>query len=139
MSLVVHANVPSLEKIRGKNALANAVAIEAGGLIFFSGLSGYMGQPGDAELSFAEQARNSLRKNLTALAEVGYGADHVIKVTAHLKNPSDFREWNAIFKEFFAPPMPCRTSVCAPIDGLVEVEIIAATEPRREQTDARPD
>ena len=52
-------------------------------------------------------------------------------------NASDFSmkdsaAWNEEYLEVFEAPYPCRTTVTAPpVFGLIEVELIAALEPRR--------
>jgi enamine deaminase RidA (YjgF/YER057c/UK114 family) len=127
----VHESLPSLKALHQKYAVSNSVAIEAGGLIFMSGMSGNLGNAEDEGRPFRDQALNALRKVTGALEEIGYSADHVIKVNAYLRNPSDFAVWNEVYKGFFKQPLPCRTTIGSPlVIGDIEIEAVAAQEPR---------
>ncbi len=129
----VHASTPRLEAAMARFGLKNSTAIQVGDLIMFSGMTGLdleTGQP--IEGGTAAQARHTLGVFDDILHDLGLSLDHVVKVNAHLVNLEDFGAWNDVFLDVFDPPYPCRTTVGAPlIIGLIEIEITAATEPRR--------
>jgi len=62
-----------------------------------------------------------------ALAQVGLDLSHVVKVTAHLADLSDFAAYNAVYERLFPAPYPVRTTVGSQLHGiLVEIDVVAA-------------
>ena len=56
----------------------------------------------------------------------------MIQVTAQLADVGDFSAWYEVFLDMFDAPYPCRTTVGAPlVAGDIEIEIVAASSPRR--------
>ena len=131
--ITVHTSTPRIEAAMARYNIKNSTAIQVGDLIMFSGLTGLdleTGQP--IEGGTAEQARHTLGIFADILDDLDLTLDHVVKVNAHLTNLEDFAAWNEVFLDVFDPPYPCRTTVGAPlIVGLIEIEITAATQPRR--------
>ena len=80
-----------------------------------------------------EQTRQTLR-NLGAILEAaGCTFADVVKVTAHLADLADFREYDAAYREFFEAPYPVRTTVGSQLAGIrVEIDLVAAL-PQREE------
>ena len=72
------------------------------------------------------QARQALENVRHVLAAGGASMDDVVKVTVYLADISYFAEFNEVYKTFFAPPFPTRTTVSCALRGiLVEVDAIA--------------
>jgi 2-iminobutanoate/2-iminopropanoate deaminase len=60
------------------------------------------------------------------LAEAGAKKTDIVKCTAYLSNLEDFPGYHRTFQEFFAGgPLPCRTTVGAPLLRGIKVEIDA--------------
>ena len=56
----------------------------------------------------------------------GAGMEDVVSVTVYLADISYFAEFNEIYKRYFTPPFPTRTTVSCSLRGiLVEVNAIA--------------
>lgn len=131
--ITVHASTPRLESAMAKYGIRNSTAIQVGDLIVFSGLTGLdleTGKPVEGDT--AAQARHTLEIFRQILEDLGLTLDHVIKVNAHLVDLDAFGAWNEVFLDVFDAPYPCRTTVGAPlVVGLIEIEITAATQPRR--------
>jgi 2-iminobutanoate/2-iminopropanoate deaminase len=75
----------------------------------------------------AEQTRRALENLRACVAAAGCGLEDVLKVGAFLADLGDFDGYNAVYREFFQPPYPARTTVGAALPGgiLVELEAVA--------------
>ena len=129
---IVHSS-PSVEAAMQHFNVKNTTAIQVGDLYFFSGLSAI--DLVSLEVSRADvrtQARLALENFNAILDDLNLSLDHVIKVNAQLSDVGEFAAWNEVFLDMFDAPYPCRTTVGAPlVAGDVEIEIVAATSPRR--------
>jgi len=105
------------------------LGIKAGNLIFISG------QVMDPEAEgVKEQTLTALGKIKNILEVAGARVSDIVKTTIYLKNMSDFKEVNIIYKEFFIQngvqeKFPARTTVeaaCPLPGGLIEIDAIAA-------------
>ena len=77
------------------------------------------------------QARKAFENMRTVLEEVGLTTDSVLKTTVFLTDLNNFAAVNQIYGEFFGPNYPARSCVEVsrlPMNGLVEIEAIAAVE-----------
>ena len=129
---IVHSS-PSVEAAMQKFNVKNATAIQVGDLYFFSGLTAI--DLVSLEISLADvrtQARLTLENFDAILDDLNLSLDHVIKVNAQLSDVGEFAAWNEVFLDMFDAPYPCRTTVGAPlVAGDIEIEIVAASSPRR--------
>lgn len=75
-----------------------------------------------------EQTRQTLKNLQAILSERGAVFADVVKVTAHLQDVNrDFKEYDAIYREFFVAPFPVRTTVGSDlINILVEIDLVVA-------------
>ena len=128
----VHSS-PSVEAAMQHFNVKNATAIQVGDLYFFSGLTAI--DLVSLEISLADvrtQARLTLENFNAILDDLNLSLDHVIKVNAQLSDVGEFAAWNEVFLDMFDAPYPCRTTVGAPlVAGDIEIEIVAASSPRR--------
>jgi len=129
---IVHSS-PSVEAAMQHFNVKNATAIQVGDLYFFSGLTAI--DLVSLEVSRADvrtQARLTLENFNAILDDLDLSLDHVIKVNAQLSDVGEFTAWNEVFLDMFDAPYPCRTTVGAPlVAGDIEIEIVAASSPRR--------
>lgn len=129
---IVHSS-PSVEAAMQHFNVKNATAIQVGDLYFFSGLTAI--DLLSLEVSRADvrtQARITLDNFNAILDDLNLSLDHVIKVNAQLSDVGEFTAWNEVFLDMFDAPYPCRTTVGAPlVAGDIEIEIVAASNPRR--------
>ena len=129
---IVHSS-PSVEAAMQHFNVKNATAIQVGDLYFFSGLTAI--DLVSLEVSRADvrtQARLTLENFNAILDDLDLSLDHVIKVNAQLSDVREFAAWNEVFLDMFDAPYPCRTTVGAPlVAGDIEIEIVAASNPRR--------
>ena len=129
---IVHSS-PSVEAAMQHFNVKNATAIQVGDLYFFSGLTAI--DLVSLEISRADvrtQARLTLENFNAILDDLNLSLDHVVKVNAQLSDVGEFTAWNEVFLDMFDAPYPCRTTVGAPlVAGDIEIEIVAASSPRR--------
>jgi 2-iminobutanoate/2-iminopropanoate deaminase len=130
----IHDDLKALATIRETYKLKNSAAIQVGDLVFIGGLAAIdmdTGKPVDGDIH--KQSAVVLHSLERVLSEIGLSLDHVVKVNATLTNGDvDFPGWNETFQETFDAPYPVRTTVGGQAAvGLIEVEMIAALEPRR--------
>ena len=132
---IVHSS-PSVEAAMQHFNVKNATAIQVGDLYFFSGLTAI--DLVSLEISRADvrtQAWLTLENFNAILDDLNLSLDHVIKVNAQLSDVGEFAAWNEVFLDMFDAPYPCRTTVGAPlVAGDIEIEIVAASSPRRQET-----
>ncbi|MCC7509807.1 MAG: RidA family protein [Planctomycetes bacterium] len=87
-------------------------ARRSGNLVFTSGTVPM--HPGDKQVvgkNITEQARVSLQNLSRVLEAAGARLQDVVKVTVYLTDMKDYSAMNAVYKEFFKPPMPARSCV----------------------------
>ena len=129
---IIHSSPTTKAALEHFN-VKNATAIQVGDLYFFSGLTAIDLVTFEiSEADVGTQARITLENFRLILKDLGLSLDHVVKVNAQLTDVTEFAAWNEVFLDTFEAPYPCRTTVGAPlVVGNIEVEIVAASEPRR--------
>ena len=129
----VHATVPALDQAMKRLNIRNAAAIQVDNVVYLSGLTGLDLDTGEmVQGDIVAHARQTLALCKLVLEDIGLSLDHVVKVNCFLNDAVDFAAWNDVYLDVFDAPYPCRTTVGANlVVGLIEVEMIAALEPRR--------
>jgi 2-iminobutanoate/2-iminopropanoate deaminase len=78
--------------------------------------------------TFDEEAHlvfNNIKRGLEA---AGASLNQVIKVQAHLGSLSYIQRYNELYREYFQPPFPARTTVGSDLGGIkIEVDVVAYT------------
>jgi 2-iminobutanoate/2-iminopropanoate deaminase len=78
------------------------------------------------------QTRQTLENLKRTLALAGATLDNVVKVNIFLTDMSEFKEMNAIYKEYFPSEPPARTTVGTPAlsnpEMRIEIEVIALVD-----------
>jgi 2-iminobutanoate/2-iminopropanoate deaminase len=99
-------------------ATAGQVGFDADGLVVEGGIR--------------EQTRQALSNVHRVLAEAGCTLSDVFKVTTFVADIHDVPAYNEVYREFFQPPYPVRTTVQAglPEGLLIEIEAIARISTR---------
>ncbi len=103
--------------------------VEAGGLVFISGMIAHDKESGFAVAEIAPQTHQVFTNLTAALEVVGLTLGDVVKTTVYLKNPGDFSAMNEVYETYFTVNPPARTSVpgvdWGRDDILVEIEAVA--------------
>lgn len=129
-----HASVPTVEKIVETQGVTMGHVAEVGDLVFITGLISVDPETGKLhDVEIADSARGTLALVEGILGDIGLTLDHVIKVTAYLPDPADFKGWNEVFNDTFNAPRPLRTTlITGLLAGKIELEVIAARQTRQE-------
>jgi 2-iminobutanoate/2-iminopropanoate deaminase len=105
-------------------------AVRVGSLIFLAGQ--IPTDPSTGEL-VAEDIRTQTRQSLVNLGAVltaaGASYTHVVRTTVFLSDLNDFVGMNEVYAEFFADPLPARSTVQVarlPRDVRIEIDAIAS-------------
>lgn len=101
--------------------------IVSGDLVYTAGQTPFDADRRLVSEEFDAQARQAFANLGRCLAAAGCGFEHVLKVTTFLADlTGDFDAYNRIYREFFEPPYPARTTVQAGLLGFrIEVEAVA--------------
>ena len=101
--------------------------IIAAGLLFIAGQVPIDPETGSTAESFADQVDQTLR-NLAAVAEAAGGSlADAVRVNVYLEDIDRVQEMDAIYRGYFAEPLPARTTIRAGLRGfLVEMDAIVA-------------
>lgn len=73
--------------------------------------------------SIEEETRLTLEHVGEVLQAAGCRFEDVVKCTCHLVDIRDFDRFNAVYRDFFKPPYPTRTTVQSMLGGGIKVEI----------------
>lgn len=76
------------------------------------------------------QTRRVLQSLHALLEDNGLSFNDVLKVTVHLQDlDRDFAGFDAVYREFFSPPYPVRTTVGSRLANiLVEIDLMCAND-----------
>jgi 2-iminobutanoate/2-iminopropanoate deaminase len=99
----------------------------SGDLVFTAGQVAFDEQGQVVPGGIEEQARQVFENLGRCLAAAGCGFADVVKVNAYLADMADFAAYNEVYRSYFSPPYPARTTVQAALAPglLLEVEAIA--------------
>lgn len=101
-------------------------AIVSGNRVYVAGQGPMDPETGRMPETVEEQTRQVLVNIGTILEAAGAAMDDVVKMTVHLADLNDFEAFNEVYRQFFKPPYPVRTTVGSSLLGiLVEIDAIA--------------
>lgn len=107
-----------------------STAVIYGGAVYVSGMGPIDPKTNQAiRTSVEDQAHRAFTNIKIILEELGSNMNDVLKVTLYLKDMNDFAKVNEIYKGYFGPDYPARTTIEVsklPMDFNVEVDVIAA-------------
>jgi 2-iminobutanoate/2-iminopropanoate deaminase len=107
-------------------------AVSAGAMVFASGQRPVDPVTGEIPEGLTQQAERVLTNLREVLAAGDCSLADVVKVTVYLSDLLGFEEFNAVYRRFFSPPYPARTTIGAQLRGiLVEVDAIAVQREAR--------
>ena len=120
-----------IEVVRGPDVptshLPFSPAIKAGGFVFVSGQASVDAKTGQIiSDTFENEFRRSMENVRRILLSVGSDLDKVARVNAYVKNASDLPQYNQLYREYFKPPYPARTTITDCLGKvLFEIDVIA--------------
>ena len=102
-------------------------AVEANGFVFVSGQASVDATGAIISGTFEEEMRRSMANVESVLASAGLTLRDVVRVTSYLHDSTDGPRYNEIYRDYFTPPLPARTTIsnCLPPTLKFEVDVIA--------------
>lgn len=102
-------------------------AVEANGFVFVSGQASVDATGAIISGNFEEEMRRSMANVESVLASAGLGLRDVVRVTSYLNDPADGPRYNEIYRDYFTPPLPARTTIANCLSPALkfEVDVIA--------------
>ena len=98
-------------------------AVRAGGFVFLSGLASVDEQGKIIHDTFENEARRTYTNIRKVLAAAGLDFTRVVQVRCYLQDQRDWDAHNRIYREFFSPPYPARTTLVGCLGDLVKYEV----------------
>jgi len=103
-----------------------AKAVRAGDFVFVSGQVPAM----NGEIivgGIVEQTEQVMKNIIEALKLADCTLEHVVKVNIWLDDPRDFTSFNSVFKKYFEPNPPARSTVQSAlmVDAKIEMDVTA--------------
>ncbi len=121
--------------ITGKNVpqsdLPFSPALQVGELVFVSGQASVDENGAIVQDTFEGECRRSFENVQKVLAGAGLTMEDVVQVRNYVGKQEYLKEFNEIYKEYFSPPYPARTTIMNCLGTLLkfEVEVIAMKRP----------
>ena len=113
----------------GKTLLPFSPATKVGNLIFVSGQVSTDASGAIISDTFEKEFRRTIENLEGILKACGSDLTKIARVNAYLKNETDWDEYNRLYKEYFKPPFPARTTITKCLNKvLFEIDVIAVAD-----------
>lgn len=99
------------------------LAVEANGFVFVSGQASVDENGAIVPGTFEEEMRRSIANVERVLAAAGLGLEDVVRVTSYVRDPDNGPRYNEIYREYFRPPLPARTTLSNCLSPALHFEI----------------
>jgi len=119
-----------------KSNLPFSPAIIAGDLMFVSGQASVDSEIGTIiSGTFEEEMRRSIENLRSILVAEGLSLDNVINIKSYVAQQSDLPSYNKIYAEYFAAPLPTRSTIMGVLGTMLKFELdgIACVSTTRQQ------
>ena len=101
-------------------------ATKVGNLIFVSGQASTNEKGEIVSDTFENEFRRTMDNLRRILRACGSDFDKVARVNAYVKNASDVPLYNQLYREYFTPPFPARTTITNCLGKvLFEIDVVA--------------
>ncbi len=95
----------------------------AGGFVFVSGQASVDATGQIVNDTFEGEMRRSMENVVAVLAAAGLSLRDVCQVRAYVGRQEDLAEYNRLYREYFTPPLPARTTLIGCLGTLLKFEI----------------
>ncbi|MBL9186241.1 MAG: RidA family protein [Opitutaceae bacterium] len=104
--------------------------VRVGDLIFVSGQASVDATGKIVPDTFEGEFRRSMENMRLVLEAAGSDFAHVVQTRNYLRESADLGRYNELFREYFSPPYPARTTIteCLPPTLRYEVECVAVVK-----------
>jgi 2-iminobutanoate/2-iminopropanoate deaminase len=121
--------MPALQKISTPDApvpsAAYSQAIVWDAMVVTGGQVGTDPATGELPARFEDEVRQAMRNLAAVLRAAGSSPDRVVKTTCFLTDIATFAAFNEVYQEFFADPLPARSTIGIALAGGLRFEIEA--------------
>lgn len=102
-------------------------AVKAGEFVFVSGQASVDENGKLVPDTFEGEVRRSFENVKRILAAAGLTLSDVVQVRSYVRDPADLPEYNRIYRDYFTPPFPARSTItnCLPESMRFEVDVVA--------------
>lgn len=101
-------------------------AVVVGDLIFVSGQASVDQSGKIVPGTFEEEFRRSLENLIKILEDAGSDLSHVVQTRNYLRDTEDGAQYQELYKEYFKPPYPARTTITQCLKSLkYEIDCVA--------------
>ncbi len=102
-------------------------AVVVGGLIFVSGQASVDAGGAIISGSFEEEFHRAMENVRRVLAAANSDLAHVVQTRNYVQHSADLPLFNALYRTYFSPPFPARTTILNCLGGslLFEIEVVA--------------
>ena len=114
---------PSASQHTTAGPYSPVVCVRPGGIAALSGQGPLAANGEVVGATIQEQTVAALENCRRLLAAAGASWNQVFKVNAYLRDMSDWEAFNSVYRRYFEPPYPARTTVQAVLWGGIRVEI----------------
>jgi 2-iminobutanoate/2-iminopropanoate deaminase len=112
-----------------KSPLPFSPAVKAGNLLFVSGQASTDESGAILSDTFENEFRRSIENVRKILRACGTDLDRVVQVRSYVKNAADVPQYNLLYREYFQPPYPARTTLTNCLGKvLYEIDVVAAVD-----------
>lgn len=98
-------------------------AVEANGFVFVSGQASVDSTGAIVSGTFEEEMRRSMSNVQSVLASARLTLRDVVRVTSYVHDPADGPLYNQLYREYFSPPFPARTTLSNCLSPALKFEI----------------
>jgi 2-iminobutanoate/2-iminopropanoate deaminase len=103
-------------------------AIQSGEYVFISGQASVDAEGKIVPGTFDEECRRSFENLKKILEASGLGFKDVVQVRNYVGKQEYLESFNSIYREFFAPPYPARTTLIGCLGDLLKFEVDAIAQ-----------
>ena len=104
-------------------------ATKVGNLLFVSGQASTDAEGNVISDTFENEFRRTMENVIRILKAAGTDLSRVCQVKGYIKNAQDFGRYNDLYREYFQPPYPARTTISQCLGKvLVEIDCIAVVD-----------
>jgi 2-iminobutanoate/2-iminopropanoate deaminase len=100
-----------------------SAAVEANGFVFVSGQASVDRSGAIVSGTFEEEMRRSMQNVVDILDAAGLTLANVVRVMSYVHDPADVPQYNEIYREFFTPPYPARTTITSCLSPALKFEV----------------
>ena len=104
-------------------------ATKVGNLLFVSGQASTDETGAIISDTFENEFRRTMENLLRILRACGTDLTKIAQVRCYLKNTADWDQYNQLYREYFKPPYPARTTLTGCLGKvLFEIDVVAVVE-----------